>query len=381
MNTRSLLRAARQAGWRLEDLRQGCLRWLRGGALHEPLPASGCRGRVAFLEPSGILEKGGPVACRLRVRNHGSHTWSSRGRRPVLLSARWLSRLEEDLGLGEGWAALPRPLAPGQEATVALRLTAPDALGDYILHCELVQQPDTPFGARGCPPVRQACRVTGRREEDIDYRRWYAGQDLRRDYWTIVGPTARPDFERLGPVKLQLLRDHGLTPDARILDVGCGTGLLTAALEGFLSDRGLYWGTDIGAEAVSFCRARFRRPNFAFVQNGMTTIPLDGLSFDFIVFFSVFTHMFPHETALLLAEAKRLLAPGGVIFADVFTSPQVSQYAGNRGAVEVNREYFLGLVDGCGLDAVGVLSQPWQRFARREFFKFQATNRMASGAC
>src|SRR5438270_442465 len=89
-------------------------------------------------------------------------------------------------------------------------------------------------------------------------------------------PGARPaptreEYERLGEVKLQLLRKLGLGPDARVLDVGCGTGLLTAALERFLSARGLYYGTDLAPEAVRFCRERFRRPNFVFVPGVMTT--------------------------------------------------------------------------------------------------------------
>ena len=67
--------------------------------------------------------------------------------------------------------------------------------------------------------------------------------------------------------KLETLREVGLTPDTRILDVGCGTGQLAGPLESFLSDRGLYYGTDIGEEAIAFCRGRFERPNFRFARN------------------------------------------------------------------------------------------------------------------
>ena len=78
-------------------------------------------------------------------------------------------------------------------------------------------------------------RLTGQ-PADIDFRRWYSTWDLQRDYWTIVGPATKEEYERLSLLKLQLLIDLGLTPEARILDVGCGTGLLAASLHDFLSE-------------------------------------------------------------------------------------------------------------------------------------------------
>jgi SAM-dependent methyltransferase len=212
-------------------------------------------------------------------------------------------------------------------------------------------------------------RLTGRRT-DLDYRRWYSTSDLQRDYWTIVGPSTKEEYDRLSTVKRQLLIDLGLTPDANILDVGCGTGQLTSALHDFLSDRGHYCGTDISPEAVAFCRSRFRRPNFSFHTSAMTALPLDNISFDFIVFFSVFTHTYPNETALLLREANRLLADGGVIFADVFVDPLVDRHAGDRAAVVVNPDYLLGLLDGSDLRTELIETQPGPHRSQRMFYKF-----------
>jgi SAM-dependent methyltransferase len=342
---------------------------LWGTPLDEPLPPAACRAGLEWLRPLPALTRGRRFRCPLRVRNLGTHAWSSRGRRPVLVAARWLTAQGQPLPLEEERLRLPGVLDPGAADVLGVRLRAPDGLGDYLLEIDLVQEPDTRFATLGSQPMTTPCHVAARRRDDIDYRRWYARHDLGRDWWTIVGPASRAEYDRLGAVKLGLLRDLGLRPDSRVLDVGCGTGLLAAALESFLDERGRYCGTDLGPEAVAFCRARFRRPNFAFLVNGPTSLPLAGEAFDFIVFYSVFTHTFPDETALLLAEARRLLADGGVIFADLFVSPLVSRWAGNRGAVEVNRECFLALVAGCGLRAEVVLDQPWQRFARRLFFR------------
>ncbi len=212
-------------------------------------------------------------------------------------------------------------------------------------------------------------RLTGRRA-DIDYRRWYSTWDLQRDYWTIVGPSTREEYDRLSRVKLKLLIDLGLEPENRVLDVGCGTGMLAAALHEFLSEHGRYVGTDISPEAIAFCRARFGRPNFSFHVGEMTKLPALSQFFDYIVFFSVFTHTYPNETALLLRQASRLLANGGIIFADVFTAPLLDEYSGDRGAMEINPDYLMRLIDGSGLRAELIDMQPRPRLGQRLFYTF-----------
>jgi SAM-dependent methyltransferase len=212
-------------------------------------------------------------------------------------------------------------------------------------------------------------RLTGRRT-NIDYRRWYSTWDLQRDYWTIVGPATKEEYDRLSRVKLQLLIDLGLEPESKVLDVGCGTGLLAAALHDFLNERGQYAGTDISPEAIAFCRSRFRRSNFSFHVSEMTKLPALTAHFDFIVFFSVFTHTYPRETALLLHQASQLLADGGIIFADVFTAPLIDESVGDRGAVEINPDYLMGLLADSGLHAELIDMQPRPQLGQRLFFRF-----------
>ncbi|HEY7329036.1 MAG TPA: class I SAM-dependent methyltransferase [Gemmataceae bacterium] len=212
-------------------------------------------------------------------------------------------------------------------------------------------------------------RLTGQRA-DIDYRRWYSTWNLQRDYWTIVGPATKEEYDRLGRVKLKLLIDLGLEPESRVLDVGCGTGQLAAALEDFLGPCGLYAGTDISPEVIDFCRSRFSRPNFSFHVSEMTKLPALPERFDFIAFFSVFTHTYPRETALLLQEASRLLADDGIIFADVFTAPLIDVYAGDRAAVEINPDHLMHLLADSGLQAELIDIQPRPRLGQRMFFRF-----------
>lgn len=205
---------------------------------------------------------------------------------------------------------------------------------------------------------------------DIDYSAAYSSADLNVDYWTVTGPRTREDYDRLSGVKLKLLTDLGLKEFHRLLDVGCGTGQVAQACEAYLTDAGAYFGTDVGESGIEFCRKRFRRSNFQFAVNPPTTLPIRGQSFDAACFFSVFTHTYPDETVLLLAETARLLDSEGWIFADAFTSPSPDRYRGNRGAMIVNRDHFLRLAAVAGFPSHEVvMQQDLESDVRREFFR------------
>ena len=52
----------------------------------------------------------------------------------------------------------------------------------------------------------------------------------------------------------------------RILDVGCGTGLLAVASEPFLGQGGKYIGIDVMKKDVDFCRKHYPYASFEFVH-------------------------------------------------------------------------------------------------------------------
>ncbi|MDB5308876.1 MAG: class SAM-dependent methyltransferase [Gemmataceae bacterium] len=334
-----------------------------------PLPAADCRAAVRVARAVPPAEAGRPFEAALSVTNHTPAVIAPGGRHPVGVTVSWRSYLGELCGVPDAFVPLPRPAWPGEEIAHPFRFTAPESLGDYVAEFAVVQRGGPAFERVG-GRAKLDVAVTHPLDGEFNYHDIYARADLGQDFWSVSGPGSRAEFDRLTPIKLKLLTDLGLTPDSRLLDVGCGTGLLATAAEGFLSDRGLYYGTDLAPEAVEFCKGRYRRPNFHFVTSGMTTVPVAGVEFDVVAFYSVFTHTYPDETALLLAEANRLLAPGGVIFADLFTSPLVARHAGSRYAVETNRDHVLRLIALAGLDAELVMTSPWNGQARREFFKF-----------
>ena len=317
-----------------------------------------------------LVERNQTFACPVRVTNRGPAVLSPHGRHGVRLVPRWLGPQSKPLDVPFRPFGLPHPVAPGETVLVDASLTAPEFLGHFRVEWDLEQVNGPAFADLGNRPTAVEVQVTGRSADEIDYYKAYAAADLTKDFWTVVGPPSKGEFDRLGQAKLNILKDLGATPDSRILDVGCGTGQLAVPLEGFLSNKGFYFGTDVGRQAIDYCTAHYKRPNFRFAVNEMTRLPVAGMQFDIAVYFSVFTHTYPDETALLLAETAKVLAPGGVILADMFTSPMIDRYSGNRGAVEVNRDHTLRLIELTGLKAAVYMASPWQKYGQREFFKF-----------
>jgi SAM-dependent methyltransferase len=120
----------------------------------------------------------------------------------------------------------------------------------------------------------------------------------------------------------------GLQPDHAVLEPGCGTGRMAAALTEFLSPDGSYDGFDVVAEAVDWCLANITpdHPNFRFRHVDVANpaynpegrldprefeFPYPDVSFDFVFLTSVFTHLLPPEIRHYLSEIRRVLRPRG----------------------------------------------------------------------
>jgi SAM-dependent methyltransferase len=143
------------------------------------------------------------------------------------------------------------------------------------------------------------------------------------------------DFHEVGAQMVHYLRElGGLRPDARVLDVGCGTGRLAVALTGYLTG-GSYRGFDIVPSAVRWCQGEItpRYPSFKFdlaqianshynpegdLQAAAFRFPYDDASFDFVCATSVFTHMLPAEFLNYMSEIARVLAPRGSLLGTFF---------------------------------------------------------------
>lgn len=92
---------------------------------------------------------------------------------------------------------------------------------------------------------------------------------------------------------------------AKILDAGCGTGLLVRKLERF----GKTWGIDISTEAVRLSKKRGIRVKRASVMN----LPFKARTFDLITSVDVIYHKAIKDDRKVLREFFRVLKPGGLL--------------------------------------------------------------------
>lgn len=164
----------------------------------------------------------------------------------------------------------------------------------------------------------------------------------RRFYYIGSG-----DFKKIGEDYLmRFIRDCGLTPASKVLDIGCGSGRLAVPLAKYLNAQGSYDGFDIERRGIAWCVKNItsRHPNFRFCVSDIFNkeynpsgkhlakeykFPYEDSSFDLVVLTSVFTHMLPEDVAHYLSEISRVLKTGGRSLATYFLFNKKSGYLNN----------------------------------------------------
>lgn len=133
-----------------------------------------------------------------------------------------------------------------------------------------------------------------------------------------------------------------LEPEERLLDLGCGCGLMALSLLNYFVAPGTYTGVDIHQPSIRWCRRHLGRRDsrFSFVaidvinrqfnpdgryQAEAYTFPFGDGSFDVILCKSLFTHMRLREVENYFKEISRLLANGGRCLATFFLLPTEHQ--------------------------------------------------------
>lgn len=119
------------------------------------------------------------------------------------------------------------------------------------------------------------------------------------------------NFYATGALEFLILKQEGLQPHHVVIDAGCGSGRLAVNLADYLECG--YVGIDVVPDLYRYAERLCNRPDWRFYTAPGTTIPEPDASADFIVFFSVFTHLLHEETYRYLQDSVRVLKPGGKI--------------------------------------------------------------------
>jgi SAM-dependent methyltransferase len=118
--------------------------------------------------------------------------------------------------------------------------------------------------------------------------------ELEKTYWWFIGV-------RLMVTNLIAMCNPGRRP-LKILDIGCGTGVLVDELT---TQGHEVWGLDISEEALKFCRMRGH--NKRLYRGDATNLPFADCRFDLVTAIGVIEHLDNDE--IFLSEVWRVLKP------------------------------------------------------------------------
>ncbi len=161
-------------------------------------------------------------------------------------------------------------------------------------------------------------------------RRWGALWSFDPAAWAVNEAQQTPVYEAA-------LRATGLERGARVLDVGCGTGVFLR----LCADRGAEVAGVDAAEGL-LDLARTRVPDADLCQADMADLPYGDDTFDLVTGFSSF--FFADDIVRALTEARRVARPGAAVVAEVFGHPDRCDLERVKAAVapvrEGEREYW-----------------------------------------
>ena len=142
-----------------------------------------------------------------------------------------------------------------------------------------------------------------------------------------------------------ITREFKLGANSKVLDLGCGYGRLAFGLHDVCPQLGNYYGIDINAKSVAWCKKYIEAnfPNYKFYdsnilnrrynpkgdQSSEVVLPIEDEQLDLIYLYSVFSHMLVDDISKYLFEFRRILKKDGSIFLTAFVEEDVEDMAEN----------------------------------------------------
>jgi ubiquinone/menaquinone biosynthesis C-methylase UbiE len=209
---------------------------------------------------------------------------------PVLLIGRLLQ-------FGFGWGlGLLVDLPPAFLSVATLVSGLPGLVLMLIVIPGVVRLAPLPFtpGWEGSP-------AAGRTKRTAALQAWF---DRRAADWDTLMP-----LERIHPALRLGLEELGVRPDERVLDLGCGTGVMTGVLLERLGPRGAVEAVDLAPAMLERARAKHPDRRVRFHQAEASEVPLPPESVDRILCYAAWPHF--EDPDGVARELHRLLRPGG----------------------------------------------------------------------
>lgn len=128
-----------------------------------------------------------------------------------------------------------------------------------------------------------------------------------------------------------LIRNAGVEEGSKVVDLGCGTGVLTPHLSKKVGNRGIIYAVDISDKMLEILKVKYPLPNIrplAVPAENMRAIP--DKSIDSVICFCAFPHFENKRKAL--SEIYRVLRPGGnFVIAHLSSREELNQFHSKLG--------------------------------------------------
>ncbi|WP_201294592.1 MULTISPECIES: class I SAM-dependent methyltransferase [unclassified Nocardiopsis] len=201
---------------------------------------------------------------------------------------------------------------------------------------------------------------------DTAWRGWQLGGSTAQAYERFLVPAVFAPWGR------ELVRLADPAPDARVLDVACGTGVLARIAAERLNPDARVTGVDINPDMIAVARAVApeRAEPIRFTVGDACALDLPGGEFDTVLCQQALQFLADREAAL--AEMRRVLVPGGRLALSVlrplrynpaygaFAEALARHVGPDAGAMmrapfpELDTDDLRGLLRGAGFDPVTV---------------------------
>jgi ubiquinone/menaquinone biosynthesis C-methylase UbiE len=119
------------------------------------------------------------------------------------------------------------------------------------------------------------------------------------------------------PLAIDLVETAGIRAGQRVLDVACGTGVVTRLAAERVGPTGHVAGADINAAMLEVARALSarREPSIAWYETSAEAMPLPDASFEVVL--CQLGLQFVRDKEAAVREMRRVLVPGGQVFISV----------------------------------------------------------------
>lgn len=119
-----------------------------------------------------------------------------------------------------------------------------------------------------------------------------------------------------GPPAAELARRVPANPGGEVLEIACGTGLVTRRLRARLDPSVPLTASDLSPAMLAYARATVGEDGIEWQQADACSLPFEDRRFATVA--CALGFMFVPDKALAFAEARRVLKPGGTLFFSVW---------------------------------------------------------------